>query len=245
MMEHTMESSPKDPVRLTTLASPADCRPPSGARAPVCPGSRVPGQGAPGNCDRFFALLSEFYAALPEPPVIEATFVPTESIPQPQRDLLVHFSDMTSTLTRHYGERMTLKVLHRHEGPQWYRRHIVLETESSRQPVEYGAMRILLPLLSEAARLDVLAARAPLGTILACHGLGYCHCPGGFFKIRSNRLIEQSLRLSAPQWLYGRCNCMSDSVGRVVAEVVEILPPFNPEPGQSGYPLAGRGSATA
>ena len=90
-----------------------------------------------------------------------------------------------------------------------------------------------------------IAARAPLGAVLACHGLAYRHCPGGFFKIRSNRLIEQSLGLPAPQWLYGRCNCMSDSVGRVVAEVVEILPPFNPEPGQSGYPLAGRGSATA
>ena len=89
--------------------------------------------------------------------------MPAESIPQPQHDLLVHFSDMTSTLTRHYGEPMRLKVLHRQQGPQWYRRHIVLETAQSRRPVEYGAMRILLPLLSEAARLEVLAARTPLG----------------------------------------------------------------------------------
>jgi hypothetical protein len=172
-------------------------------------------------------LLSEFYEALPDPPAIKVTFVPTESIPQPQRGLLVHFQDMTSTLTRHYGEPITLKVLQRHQGPQWYRRHIILETVESRQPVEYGAMRILLPLLSEAARLEVLAARSPLGAVLARHGLAYRHCPGGFFKIRSNRLIEQSLVLPTPQWLYGRCNCMSDSVGRVVAEVVEVLPPEN------------------
>ena len=58
-----------------------------------------------------------------------ATFVPADSIPQPQHDLLVHFSDMTSTLTRYHGEPVTLKVLQRHQGPQWYRRHIVLETE--------------------------------------------------------------------------------------------------------------------
>jgi hypothetical protein len=182
-------------------------------------------QGEIESCDRFFALLSEFYETLAEPPAICATFVPAESVPQPQHDLLVHFSDMTSTLTRHYGEPVRLKVLQRHQGPQWYRRHIVLETETSRRPVEYGAMRILLPLLSEAARLDVLAAGSPLGAVLARHRLAYRHCPGGFFKIRSNRLIEQSLGLPAPQWLYGRCNCMSDSVGRVVAEVVEILPP--------------------
>ena len=132
---------------------------------------------------------------------------------------------MTSTLGRFHGEPMALRVLHRHEGPQWYRRHIVLETETSRKPVEYGAMRILLPLLSEAARRDVLAARPPLGAVLACHGLGYRHCPGGFFQIRSNGVIEQSLGLAGPQWLYGRCNCLSDRVGRTVAEVVEILPP--------------------
>ena len=165
------------------------------------------------SCARFFALLEEFYRDLSDPPAIEATFVAADSIPQPQRDLLVHFSDMTSTLTRHWGERLALKVLQRRQGPQWYRRHIVLETEASRRPVEYGAMQILLPLLSEAARRDVLAARAPLGAVLACHGLAYRHCPGGFFTIRSNSQIERALGLTAPQWLYGRCNCLSDRAG--------------------------------
>ncbi len=182
-------------------------------------------KGTPESCEIHLSLLGEFYEALPEPPAIEAIFVPGESMPQPQRDLLVHFHDMTSTLAQHHGEEITLKVLERHLGSQWYRRHIVLETEGSRRPVEYGAMRILLPLLSEAARLEVLAARAPLGAILARHGLAYRHRPSGFFKIRSNRLIEQALGLSGPHWLYGRCNSMSDSVGRVVAEVVEVLPP--------------------
>ncbi len=150
------------------------------------------------KCDHFFALLREFYETLPGLPAIEATFVPTDSIPQPQHDLLVHLRDMTSTLTRHYGEPLTLKVLHRHQGPQWYRRHIILETVHSLQPVEYGAMRILLSQLSEAARQEVLDARSPLGAVLARHGLAYRHCPGGFFRIRSNRLIEQSLGLPAP-----------------------------------------------
>ena len=177
------------------------------------------------SCDHFLALLREFYKALAEPPAIDAAFVSAQSLPQPQRDLLVHFSDMTSTLARHHGETIVLKLLDRHQGPQWYRRHIVLETAVSRRPVEYGAMRVLLPLLSEAARLEVLAAKVPLGAVLARHGLACRHCPGGFFKIHTNRLIEKALGLSWPQWLYGRCNCLSDSVGRVVAEVIEILPP--------------------
>jgi hypothetical protein len=189
------------------------------------PPNSLPVQRDPTNCDRFLPLLREFYKTLPELPAIFATFVPAESIPQPQHDLLVHLSDMTSTLTRYYGEPLRLKVIDRHEGPQWYRRHIVLETATSRRPVEYGAMQILLPLLSEAARQEVLAARSPLGAVLARHRLTYRHCPGGFFHIHSNRLIEQSLGLAGPHWLYGRCNCMSDSAGQVVAEVVEILPP--------------------
>ena len=69
-----------------------------------CPAPLPDGRAEPESCDHFLALLGEFYEALPEPPAIEATFVPAESIPQPQHDLLVHFSDMTSTLTRHYGE---------------------------------------------------------------------------------------------------------------------------------------------
>jgi hypothetical protein len=177
------------------------------------------------SCEHFKDLLGGFYEALPEQPAIDIEFVAPDTMPQPQRDLLVHLGDMTSTLTRHHGETIALKVLDRHEGPQWYRRHIVLETSESRRPVEYGAIRILLPLLSEAARLEVVAARAPLGAILARHGLAYRHCPGGFFRIRSNLVIEKAFGLSWPQWLYGRCNCMSDGVGRVVAEVIEILPP--------------------
>jgi hypothetical protein len=211
-----MESSPKNPASVLPPFSPGHFP------ATILDGG---GRQEDGSCDHFLAVLRDFYEALPQPPAIEAAFVPPDSIPQPQQRLLVHFGDMTSTLTRHHGEPVALKVLECQQGPQWYRRHIVLETEYSRRPIEYGAMRILLPLLSEAARRDVVAARAPLGAILAAHGLGYRHCPGGFFRIRSNSLIEQSLGLSTAHWLYGRCNCMSDSVGRAVAEVVEILPP--------------------
>ena len=146
-------------------------------------------------------------------------------MPQPQRGLLVHCDDMTSTLARHYGEPIALKVIDFVEGRFWYRRHIVLETAESLRPVEYGAMRILLPRVSEICSIEIIAAKTPLGAVLARHGLACRHDPGGFFKIRSNRVIEQSLGLSAPQWLYGRCNLISDTAGRNIAEVVEILPP--------------------
>ena len=190
-------------------------------REKLRPATTEPGE----NCDRYLALLRGFYKLMPQRPSIDPTFVPPDTLPEPQRSLLVHYSDMTSTLGRHYGESIVLRPLDRYEEPQWYRRHIVLETAASHRPVEYGAMRVLLPLLSEAARAEVLEAKLPLGAIFARHGLNYRHKPGGFFRIHTNQLIERALQISSPQWLYGRCNCLSDEVGRVVAEVIEILPP--------------------
>ena len=177
------------------------------------------------SCRDFLRLLGDFYLDVPERLAIDARFIAPEEVPQPQRDLLVHFDDMTSTLARYHGEPISLEVLESDKGPEWYRRHIVLRTAQSMRPVEYGAMQILLPQLSEAAQREVLGAKVPLGAVLARNGLTLRHSPAGFFKIQSNRLIEQCLGLSTPQWLFGRCNRMSDNIGRVVAEVVEILPP--------------------
>jgi hypothetical protein len=36
--------------------------------------------------------------------------------------------------------------------------------------------------------------------------------------------MNRVLKLDGPRWLYGRCNCLSDASGRVLADVVEILP---------------------
>ena len=109
-------------------------------------------------------LLRGFYKLMPQRPSIDPTFIASETLPEPQRTLLVHYSDMTSTLARHYGESIVLRPLDRLEEPKWYRRHIVLETATSHRPVEYGAMRVLLPLLSEAERRrKCFEAKLPLG----------------------------------------------------------------------------------
>jgi hypothetical protein len=108
-----------------------------------------------------------------------------------------------------------------------------LETAHARRPVEYGAIRISLPLLEESAQTEVLQARGPLGGILTAHGITFRCCPGAYFKIFSNTLIGESLRMDGPKWLYGRCNCLSDAGGRTMAEVIEILPPAE-SPAPSG-----------
>jgi hypothetical protein len=177
------------------------------------------------SCRTLLGLLDEFYEDLAVRPPLEAAVVEPADIPQPQRQLLVHYQDMTSTLQNHFGEPIALRVLDRKLDHDYYLRHIVLETAGSGRPVEYGAIRVHLPSLDESARNEVLEGRTPMGKILNGRRLIYRCCPGAFFRLFSNTIIEQSLRLAAPEWLYGRCNCLSGAQGRTIAEVIEILPP--------------------
>jgi len=177
------------------------------------------------TCRKLLGLLGEFYEELPEPPVLQPVVVYPATIPQPQRQLLVHESDMTSTLEAFHGERLALDVLQQRVNHQFYARHIVLRTAQSGRPVEYGASRVCLGLLGERVRAEVLAARQPLGQVLNEHRLDYRACPGAFFKIHANDVMLQLFELDEPEWLFGRCGCLADSAGRSIAEVVEILPP--------------------
>jgi hypothetical protein len=176
------------------------------------------------QCEQYIGLLHEFAADAIES---EGDFqqISAEDIPEPYRSLLVHKHDMTSTLERHWGEPMTLRVLASRFDHDHYSRQVVLLSANSQQPVEFGVIRIVLSLLGERAQRDVLSGKVPLGGILNGYGLIYRSCPGGFFRIQSNHRIETALGLAAPAVLYGRCNSLSDIDGRTIAEVVEILPP--------------------
>ncbi len=176
------------------------------------------------TCPKFLGLLRQFYDRLPEQPPTDAELIEPEEVPQPHRSLLVHCNDMTPTLEGYHGEKIVLRVLQRSVTEESLSRHIVLEGLRTGKPVEYGAIRIDLGPLDEDSRRQVLECRVPLGSILNSHGVAHASCPGGFFRVRPNALIRRVLSLNGTPWLYGRCNCLSDSQGRMIAEVVEILP---------------------
>jgi hypothetical protein len=134
---------------------------------------------------------------------------------------------MTSTLTGHHREKIVLRVLQQTVAENTLSRHIILESADTRQPVEYGASRIALGVLNDSVRNKIVEGREPLGGILNDHDVAYDSCPGAFFKVRSNDLMNGLFGLDEPRWLYGRCNCLTDRGGRTIAEVVEILPPHD------------------
>jgi len=167
--------------------------------------------------------LDEFYAAagqsLPPWQAIDG-----EEVPEPYKTMLVHRDDMTPTLEKFHGERIHLEVLSRQQRDDFYFREVVLLLDKSDQPVEFGAIKINLALFPSAARMEILAERRPLGTLLADYAIVHASRPKAYLRVHSDDFINVALKLDKSQWLYGRRNTLLDPQQRVLAEIVEILP---------------------
>ncbi|MBI1368542.1 MAG: hypothetical protein GC162_07790 [Planctomycetes bacterium] len=169
--------------------------------------------------------LSEFYRTAGDVlPHIEA--VEPERIPQPQRRLLVHTHDMTPTLEAFCNRKIHLKLLARHiEGSALYR-EVVLIANGAGTPMEFGAIRIHLDHFDVGPRALIVEGHRPLGTILHDFAIHHTSRPSGYFSIESDPLTRRAFGMTSDRVLYGRHNTLSDASRRVLAEVVEILPPF-------------------
>ena len=170
--------------------------------------------------------LDEFYARARQPmPALQ--FIDAEEVPAPYKRLLVHESDMTSTLEHFHEGRIHLRVLNRQQREDVYSREVVLELDGPNTPVEFGAIKIYLTSFPDRARERILEAHCPLGRVLKEFKISYVSRPKAFLRIASDRLISGALQLTGTHRLYGRCNRLSDPQGRPLAELVEILPPTN------------------
>lgn len=168
--------------------------------------------------------LDEFYAlANRELPVIEQ--ISGEEMPQPYRQLLVHNADMTPTLEKFHDDRIYLNVISRQTRADFYFREVILLTQRTRTPIEFGAIKIHLTMFPPPARRLILEEQEPLGTILAEFKIPHTSRPKAFLKIQADSFIKGALQLSGKQVLYGRRNSLFDPQQRALAEIVEILPP--------------------
>lgn len=168
--------------------------------------------------------LDEFYrrAGLVVPYACE---VPGAEVPEPYRTLLVHDRDMTPTLEAYHAERIHLRTIGRREDGESLSRLVVLTTNGSGRPVEFGAIVIHLEQFPAAAREVILGCRVPLGTVLAEFGIEHYSRPSAFLRVNSDPLINGSLDTTGSDALYGRCNVLRKPDGQALADVIEILPP--------------------
>jgi chorismate-pyruvate lyase len=168
--------------------------------------------------------LSDFYRRNqhPLPPLEE---VEPLRIPQPHRSLLVHEHDMTSTLETFHRGRIHLRIVSRARKGGDYFREVALQLEGSNKPVEFGAIKINLDLFPVEAQARILEEHWPLGRILKDNQIIFTSRPVGYLRIASDPLINEVLGLSGAHLLFGRRNRLSNSSGKSLAEIVEILPP--------------------
>ncbi len=110
-----------------------------------------------------------------------------DDIPLPYRSLLVHQIDMTLTLERHFGGRVTLRPLSTFLDGPWYFRRVLLAQEYTGRPVEMGAIRIKVSAFPERIRRQILKNDVPLGRLLRDGGVRYESRPKCFWRSRPIR----------------------------------------------------------
>ena len=64
----------------------------------------------------------------------------------------------------------------------------------------------------------------PLGKLLEEHKIDYISNPRGYFKLKSDNLMSEILKCPLSEYLYGRCNKITDNKGYTIADIVEVLP---------------------
>ncbi len=148
-----------------------------------------------------------------------------DEVPEPYRPILVHREGMTPTLEAFHGGRTHLCVLARRQRGEALWRQVVLRLDDSDRTVEFAAIVIHLQHCPPPAREEILEERRPLGAILSSHGIVCRHSPLMFFRVQSDRIVEEVLHLAGPQFLYGRRNRIRDASGRELAVTLEIVPP--------------------
>ncbi len=154
----------------------------------------------------------------------KTAFVQPADLPDQERWLLVHDSDMTSRLREFHGSEIDLDVHARQRLGHYLVRASVLNRRRDGIPVEFGAIGIHLDTLPDAARDLVLEGRVPLGGILEQEKVPFSSHPAGYFRITIDSRLAELLGAASGQMLHGRCNQLCHPDGRILADVVEVLP---------------------
>ena len=149
--------------------------------------------------------------------------VSPHEIPLPYRSLLVHESDMTLTLERHFGGRVVLRPLSTFTSRGSYFRRVLLVQEYAGQPVEMGAIRMRLDAFPEEIRRQILANEVPLGRILRDRRYAYSSEPRAFLAVTPNPEMMGVFWMREPRVLYGRRTVIVREGARI-GDIVEVLP---------------------
>jgi len=160
--------------------------------------------------------------------------VQPEVMPEPYRHLLVHDADMTGRLTDFHGESLFLNVIDKNTLRGVLVRRVVLCGTETNKEVEFGEIIIHLNRFESEVRDLIEEAKIPLGGIIVEHQVEFISSPSHFLKITADKMIAECLATTIGRDLYGRKNKLTNSRGEILAEIVEILPPVEPNSVEEG-----------
>lgn len=145
-----------------------------------------------------------------------------EELPPVARALLAHEDHMTVRLREHCGCDLALRVLRERRDDQSYVREILLLRGDLGRPVEFGIVRIHLPLLPGAAVREILEQKRPLGDILIAHDVLRRIEPRWFFAFAPGSKPSSALSEGDGGDVFGRLGVIHCD-GRPAIEVLEVV----------------------
>ena len=154
----------------------------------------------------------------------EYEYVAADEVPSPYYELLVHEHHMTVTVEEHHGSLVDVHILARRQDNGAYARKILLTLQSDGRVVQFGIMRVHLPLCSPAVRAEIVAGKTPLGRILIRHNVLRRVQPTAFLRVIPGPAMMEWFGLDRPQATYGRLAIIHYN-DKPAVEVLEIVAP--------------------
>lgn len=93
----------------------------------------------------------------------------SDDLPIAYRTLLAHQAHMTVTVEQRHRSEVSVEVLKAEHTATHYVRKILLRRKSDQRVVQFGVVRLILDLIDEAPRLEILSQKIPLGRALINH----------------------------------------------------------------------------
>jgi len=171
------------------------------------------------------ASLGELWGLFPPGPIGPLPGwceVEGQSLPEPQKKLLVHQGHMTIALNEHHRSPVQLQVLDRRRWDEVYARRLVLTIPGKQSPVLFGIMRIDLTATPPEAREEILSESKPLGAILIDHGVLRRIESRHYLELRPGPLLAGKCGIAAGAPLYGRLATIYCG-GRAAVELLEVV----------------------
>ncbi len=171
----------------------------------------------------FDHLYSLFPDSSDRPTTVE---VPSESVPEPYRQLLVHTHHMTVTVEGYYGSPVDVRVLNcRRQGNEYARKILLTLRDDLRKVVQFGLVRINLGVCSEPVRNAIIEGKTPLGRVLIQHNVLRRIEPIAYLRVTLNSAMGEWFDVPHGTETYGRVGVIYTG-DRPAVEVLEILAPI-------------------